>query len=113
MEDVIVERPQRIEWDCECYTPGPRLMDDIQRGDLCKYVSPYKDDRLDGEMMMIIDVCTAADIYEFQPHRNVIREEIQLPCQLGGATLRRESFMAHCITSVGVKWIPCKRLKIV
>jgi len=116
-------RPQHLEWFDECYNPGPRLVDDIQQGDLCKYVSPYKEDPRDGEMMTIIDVCTAADLYsaEFDrelAHRRRRRlprnhKEISIDLQTQGCCFRKESMLAHCLTSTGMKWIPCKQLKIV
>jgi len=109
-------RPQRFEWDAECYNPRPRLIDDIQLGDLCKYVSPFKDDRLDGEMMMVIDVRLAAHLLsELFAHAGP-NLHIDLGINglvLGGPSLMRDNMLAHCLTSVGMKWIPCKRLKIV
>jgi len=120
MEDVretnTAAHPQRFEWDAECYNPRPRLVDDIQQGDLCKYVSPFKEDSLDEEMMMVIDVRLAADLLsELFAHG---RPDLHITLGvnglvLGHPSLARDNMLAHCLTSVGMKWIPCKRLKIV
>jgi len=118
-------RPQHLEWFDECYNPGPRPVDDIQQGDLCKYVSPYKEDPMDGEMMTVVGISRAADLYSAEFDRELAhRRKHRLPRKhselviniggnIGGSYFRKESMLAHCLTSTGMKWIPCKQLKIV
>jgi hypothetical protein len=125
MEDVIVARPQHFEWFDNCYHIGPHLVDSIQVSDLCKYVSPFKNDPEDGEMMTVVGIIRAADLYsqhfnnELQHRRKhrLPRKHSELVINIGGNIggdyFRKESMLAQCLTGSGLKWISFKQLKIV
>lgn len=119
------ERDAHFEWFDMCYDIGPFLVDSIQVSDLCKYVSTFKNDPADGEMMTVVGISRAADLYsqhfnnELQHRRKhrLPRKHSELVINIGGnldgVTFRKESMLAQCLTGSGLKWISFRQLKIV